>query len=105
MVMGGLGADAAVGAMAKPSVMVFPAFALAIDYGITGVRKEKEAYWLVIGLAAVAAPNRVTSERRNKPSPSRVAALFALYFFALEILEDVALEHARAAEEAHLRIT
>ncbi len=44
-----------IGAMAKPSVMVFPAFALAIDYGITGVRKEKEAYWLAIGLAVVVA--------------------------------------------------
>ena len=45
----------AAGAMAKPSVMVFPVFALAIDYGITGVRKEKQTYWAAIGLAAVIA--------------------------------------------------
>ena len=45
----------AAGAMAKPSVMVFPVFALAIDYGITGARKEKQAYWAVVGLAAVIA--------------------------------------------------
>ena len=45
----------AIGAMAKPSVMVFPVFALAIDYGITGMRKEKQTYWFAMGLAAVIA--------------------------------------------------
>lgn len=45
----------AIGAMAKPSVMVFPVFVLAIDYGITGVRKERQTYWFAIGLAAVIA--------------------------------------------------
>ena len=45
----------AVGAMAKPSVMVFPVFALALDWLVVGNVKRREAYVAAIALTAVIA--------------------------------------------------
>lgn len=52
-----------IGAMAKPSVMVFPAFALAIDFLVTGNRKDTRVYWVIVCLSFLIAAEASLCQR------------------------------------------
>lgn len=75
------------GAMAKPSVLVFPVFALAMDFLVTGRRKPAIVYWASAGLAAVIALEAQTAQTAG--GAVAYSALIPLWYRVLNALAAV----------------
>ena len=75
------------GALAKPSIMVFPAFVLALDFLITGERKHPGVYGLAVGISAVLA--LFSGNIQNVGGAGEVSSYIPLLYRLLNALASV----------------